>query len=71
MVRRRVDLPEPEGPRTTVTSPAADVEIDAAQDVQGAEVLVDGADLDLGGGGGLAPGGRIDGDGAHRTLPFA
>ena len=46
MVRHNVDLPEPDGPSTTMTSPLVDVEVDVLEDVKVAEVLVDGLDRD-------------------------
>ena len=41
IARQSVDLPEPEGPITTTTSPRCDVEVDVLQHVQVAEPLVD------------------------------
>ena len=41
IVRMRVDFPEPEGPQTTTTSPARDLEVDVVQHVQRAEPFVD------------------------------
>ena len=41
MQRSSVHLPEPLGPITQTTSPALDVEVDAAQDLELAEALVD------------------------------
>ena len=52
IVRRRVDLPQPEGPMMTTTSPSADVEGDAAQGVVPSRVglvEVDEAQLRVGG----------------------
>ena len=41
MVRHSVDLPEPDGPRTTTTWPRSHLEVDVLEHVQAAEVLVD------------------------------
>ncbi len=41
IVRHSVDLPDPDGPMTTTTSPRFDGQVDVPQDVQFAEVLVD------------------------------
>ena len=41
--RSSVDLPEPDGPMTNTSSRSATVEIDALQDMQRAEMLVDAA----------------------------
>ena len=46
IARHSVDLPEPDGPITTTTSPRAIGQVDVAQDVQLAEVLVDAAHHD-------------------------
>ena len=51
MQRRNVDLPEPEGPRITTTSPGHDIQVDALQHLQLAEGLMDVA---------AAPGARHD-----------
>ena len=44
--RISVDLPEPDGPQTTTTSPGVHREVDLAQDVELAEPLVDAVELD-------------------------
>ena len=46
MVRHNVDLPEPDGPSTTIDLAAVDVEVDVLQHVKVAEVLVDALDRD-------------------------
>ena len=44
--RSSVDLPEPDGPITNTSSRSASSEIDALQDMKGAEMLVEAARLD-------------------------
>ena len=40
MQRRKVDLPEPDGPRMHITSPRLDLEVDALEHLEAAEALV-------------------------------
>ena len=46
MQRRNVDLPEPEGPSRHMTSPALDLEVDALEDLEAPEALVDALGFD-------------------------
>ena len=48
IARHSVDLPDPDGPITTTTSPGSTVEVDVLQHVQVAEVLVDLLHLEQG-----------------------
>ena len=48
MQRRKVDLPDPEGPSRHMTSPRRDLEIDALQHLEAPEALVDAFGLDHG-----------------------
>ena len=58
IVRHSVDLPLPDGPMMTTTSPRAHGEVDVLEHVQGAEVLVDAAERDEGVGRLVGRGGR-------------
>ena len=49
MQRRKVDLPEPDGPTRQKTSRGRDLQVDALEDVDGAEGLVDALGLHHGG----------------------
>ena len=44
MMLSSVDLPQPDGPTSTVNSPGLDLEVDALQHLDRAEALVDVAD---------------------------
>lgn len=46
MVRHIVDLPEPDGPTTTSTSPLVTVRLMSLRDVQSTEVLFDVGQFD-------------------------
>ena len=46
MARHSVDLPDPDGPMTTTTSPRSIVQVDVLQHVQVAEPLVDAGQAD-------------------------
>ncbi len=63
IARQSVDLPEPEGPMTTTTSPRADGEVDVLEHVQVTEVLVDALEDDEG----LGHAANLATDGPQRT----